>query len=253
MVSERQRPVGVHDVTVLPNKGEHRVERLQSLLDLRLLEASRCCDHRRVEPVTLHAGRHQEPTVVSAQLPELALDHAPHRLRQVTVDPSRRGRHDPALLVLSDHPPITQIAHEVDHEEGVALGLAMHHRPQVVGKPVAGKLRGQVGVGVVSTQEVQKQFAADAASLQVVLDRNERALGDQQVRGPISDDDQHADRRQSATDERQHVDGRHVGPMQVFEHEHERFLVRQLFEKRAQLALHTLLRRRPERGDDRRV
>ena len=65
-----------------------RSSRFQLLLDLGGIQRQRLGHHRRVELVALHARGHQQAPVLFAELIDLPLDHAPHRLGQLAL----RGR-----------------------------------------------------------------------------------------------------------------------------------------------------------------
>ena len=85
-IAQVQRVVGELGLTRKLDERVNALQVVQPLFDLVRRKAQHPSDDRRVEHVALHARRGEQLAIVLAELPDLALDHRPHGLRQLALD-----------------------------------------------------------------------------------------------------------------------------------------------------------------------
>src|SRR5687767_2285806 len=93
----------------------------------------------------------------------------------------------------------------------------------------------EIAVDVICSQELQRQLPARTSRLQSLLHLNERMLCQEQIGRAIGDDKEAVDAVKAIGNERQQIDGRNIGPVQIFEEDDEWFRQRELSQQRRQL------------------
>src|SRR5207253_3268055 len=84
-ITNGQRAIGQFLFRDAPDEAVSAVEVFEALLDLEALRLQRAGQRRRVELVALDGGRGEDLAIAIADLLDLALDHAPHRLGQFEI------------------------------------------------------------------------------------------------------------------------------------------------------------------------
>ena len=120
------------------------VEHLQSLFDVRRIQFQSSGHHRRIELVSLNAGRTYQATIGVAEPIQLALDHAAHRSGQVVAQAPRPLRDRPASARLGNYAAIAQVAQQIGDEKRAALGPLINAVGEIGGKRVTGEHQRQV-------------------------------------------------------------------------------------------------------------
>jgi hypothetical protein len=83
LVIQRQRAIGKFALFAAPDEHVDPLQSLEAILDFGGVHLRGFADDRRVELVTVDAGRQQQPAVVLIHLLDLALDHPAHGFGQI--------------------------------------------------------------------------------------------------------------------------------------------------------------------------
>src|SRR5207244_4343000 len=185
--------------------------------------------------------RRQQAAIIFAQLRDLTVDHAADRLGKLTLDLGHGARQCPPALVLGNDSAIAQVAQQIRHEQWTAFRLGVHELAEIRRELMAGKFEQEISFDLRAIQELERKLAADTACLPAGLELEKRVLGQQELRGAISKNQEQTHRIQAPGEVGEQVDGRNIGPVQVVEEHHQRFEARHVLEKGSEFPLHSLL------------
>lgn len=133
------RPVGAGLRADEPHQRLIALEAIERVLDCRFVEPQHLRDHRRVEVRALNRRCRQQRPIVLAERPELALDHAPHRLGQLALERLQaRGEHARPVVAAGDRAAALQIAEQVDEEQRMPFGPLVDQLQQLRGQRMTG-------------------------------------------------------------------------------------------------------------------
>src|SRR5439155_4956170 len=122
-----------------------------------------------IELIALDAGDGEEPAVAVAELLDLALYHATHRLGELSLEVGDGAIEPPATVVGHDHLLGAHVAQQIHHEQRAALGLGVDERLEGLRKVVIRKLEGEESCDVALRQEVEGCLAVQPAPLELEL------------------------------------------------------------------------------------
>src|SRR5712691_8362309 len=192
---------------------------VEPFLDGADLDLQRICENGRVEFMALDAGGEQELTLVTRQLIDLSLNQRAHRLRQVALDVHYGVGQRPAITLLDDGAAVAQVTKNVAHEKGVTVGLRMNEVREVGRELVVRELQVDIRSHVVFTERCEGDVTANASSLQVAFELDERMVRQQQIGPAAGQHEQHRQDIESGAEKCEEIHGRRVGPVDVFEGE----------------------------------
>ena len=216
---------------------------IQPIFDILLVDLERVRNHRRIEIHALHGGGRQQLPGIVAKRVQLPLDHAAHRFGQFAFDGRKALREHPAAArILDEDAPTPQIAEQIDQEERVPFRPLVDQSDEFFRERVVGELQRDVFRDGRWLQVLKVDLPARAPRLQIELQRQERVLRLDQLRGPIRHHHREAHRGQPVGQISEQVHRRAVGPMEIVEKHHYRLQSRRLLEEGRHLALHALLR-----------
>ena len=175
-ISKGKSAIGEFGLPGERHEGVHALQILEPLFGLFRGNAQHPAGDRRVELVALHARHRQQLVICLIELPDLAFDHPQHRLRQLALDLRQTVDQPPPAVHLSDRTLVSQIPHDVGHEQRAALGLLMDQRRELGRKAVAGELEIEVLRNLGLVQKPELDLAAHSARLQIGLDLQEGVL-----------------------------------------------------------------------------
>src|SRR2546426_12574157 len=105
----------------------------------------------------------------STLFPYTTLFRSPFQIRH-------RPRQRPDAVLGRDDLLRAQVAQQIHHEQGAALGLAVDERLEHRGEVMSRKLEGEKSGNVIWCQEVERRLAAQTSRLEVELQLPERVL-----------------------------------------------------------------------------
>lgn len=113
---------------------------------------------------SLHACGDEKSSIHVSQLIDLPLDHAADRLGHLPFDLRQRSNQTP-FIALDNRLHVPEVSDQVDHEQGVALGLRVHEPRKFGWERVARQLLFQVVRNVVDPEEPEGDLRARALGL----------------------------------------------------------------------------------------
>jgi hypothetical protein len=214
-ISQRGRAVGEFIFVQHPHQAMHALQRLQSLFDIGRIEL--CCfgNDGRVELMSLGCRDGQQPMIVFVQALQFSLNHAPHGLGQVVPDLRKFAGELPTSVRLSNHTSFAQVAQQIRCKQRASFRPRMNQLGEVRRKRMIRKRERKQIFDLRPAEETKGQFVAHALRLQVELDAMKRMRAKEELRRPISHNDQHGPFAAMPADISEQIDGRDIGPMNI--------------------------------------
>src|SRR5208282_6395579 len=119
---------------------------------------------------TFDAGRLQQPPVGLTEAVDLALNHAANRRRYINANLLNRLRKDPPPLVLSSDFPVSQVPHQVHHEQRIPFRAFPQQFCKGRRETVLWELQCQVALDISLGETIQVKFAGESTRFQLPPD-----------------------------------------------------------------------------------
>ncbi len=149
----------------------------------------------------------------------------------------------PPLRRLHEHAALREVIDHRGHEQRIAVGVPVDQRGEsrrkLAGRESGRDIRRHVGF----LQPFEHHFMTQTVQQQILLQRFQRTVGEDQFRRPQRAEHEQARGLAPPRDRRNHVQRRVIDPVQIFEDQHQRHGLRDHFERFAQLAHHAFPRR----------
>jgi hypothetical protein len=161
----------------------------------------------------------------------LRLDELPQTDRQISSGGQRLGVPASDQLRM-----LRQVLGQVNHEQRLAGGAPVHRRRRRLDR-FGRQAAGDIGPHRRRIQAGQRQLPALVMRLQFLLERLERMFPHDQLHRPIGADHQQPRRFGPAGQNRQRLDAGMIAPVQILQHQYQRLLGAEHFERVGQFAL----------------
>ena len=215
---------------------ETRLDVFQVLLLTGLCQS--CQDDGRQKLDTEHARHLQKRSVFIRQSLQPALDERAQSLGDLSEGLGSTV-HYPAAIASADGVRLDQVLEKVHHKKGVAVATLVNGFRDVR-RALGVDTGAHVSRDVAGRQQLEVEPLEQPPSFELVQHGAEMGSVDSRFSGTVGPDDQQTRGLGSLSNRSQQVQGRRVTPVEILEHEHERVLRGQSFQRIVQLAHHAV-------------
>src|SRR5437867_5740724 len=193
----------------------------------------------------LHAGnasRGQDLPLILSELAHALLDHLAKVFRNADLDLLQHRVQPPPSVAYDDEPARDKVLDEAHHEQRIALGSPVDDARELGWKRVAREALPQVVGDLRLAQWLQRELLGAPPRVQLESDVLEGVLAPNYIDRTVGADQEQPRGLLPPSEQRDQIDRRCVTPVQVLEHEHQRRLRGQRFDRLRHLAQHPLAR-----------